>query len=100
MLHCLFIPQRVERPRRGAVARSQSTCFLQQAGREHGARPVIDSLVECVTVRIQANAENIEANEWIAALSPETSHGSPRANADFQGSHNPGNIMCVDCVGG
>jgi hypothetical protein len=72
----------------------------QQAGREHLARPVVDPLVECVTIRIQANAENIEASEWVAASLPETSHRGACANADFQRSHNLGNVIGVDCLGG
>src|SRR4249919_831062 len=100
MLHCLLIAQRVERPRRSAIAFGESARFLQKARREHLARPLIDLLVERFPVRVQADAENIEAAEWVAALLPETGHRGPRADADFQSSHNLGNIIGVDCLRG
>src|SRR5689334_7154111 len=78
MLHCLFIAQRAERPRRGAITFSQGARFLQNAGREHFARSMINALVKRFPVRTQADAENIKAEEWIAAFLPETGHRSPR----------------------
>src|SRR6478609_1595544 len=100
MLHCLFIAQRAERPRRGAITFSQGARFLQNAGREHFARSMINALVEGFLVRTQVDAENVKAEEWIAAFLPETGYWSLRANADFQRLHNLGNVVGMDRLRG
>ena len=66
---------------------------------EHALRPLIDSLVQGLAIRIEPQSHDAEPLQWITALLPHLAHFRPRGQADFNGPQQFGDVIGVNLRG-
>jgi hypothetical protein len=72
--------------------------FFHQSAFEHDERALVNARIERVAIRVQAEAQNGEALEWIAAFTPHLGHLPARAEADLDGANQLGRVVRMNLL--
>src|SRR5579884_683015 len=95
----LFVSQRIEWPCI-AVFFQQHSGLFDQAVPEHRRGAFIDAVVQAFAVRLQTDAQDTEASQWVAAFFPCFRHGLSRGNADLNGANQLWRVVGMDTFSG
>ena len=95
----LAVAERIERGN-GAVAGEEAAGFFDEACGEHGFGALVEALVELGAGGIEADAEETEAGEGIAALGEGGGDRLAEGEADLDGADELGGVVGVNALGG